>query len=166
MNLLWVYIIGGLFAVIGVGTVVCWIMRTYNQVMEAAHNVTSMLRDATEVAKAYREDVQILKQIAQSAQTPNFGVEEPESIIPRQPAAAMPAPYWGRYPIKPEEPDAPAEASRDVDVTATDEELEEFASNEQAADFETTERHKAATREADRVRLKELAELSGVPEGQ
>ena len=158
MNYLWLYIIGGLFAAIGVWTVVRGVEKFILNVHDTFSDLTNTLKDAAEIAKAYREDVQILKQIAQSGPAPNFG-EEPESIIPRQPAAAMPAPYWGRYPVRQDEPDAPPESTGDVDVTATDEELAEFAGNEQAADFETQERQKAATREADHVRIKELADL-------
>ena len=168
MNL-WMYIIGGLFALLGVWTFVRWIMTGWKRFVETVNDLTSTLKDAAEIAKAYREDVQILKQIAQSAPNTNFG-EEPESIIPSQAPvqATMPPPYFGRYPIKPEEPDAPLESVRDVDMTPTDEELMEQAKNEQAADFETQERQKAATREADQARVKELADLgiNTKPEGQ
>jgi hypothetical protein len=163
------YIIGGLFALLGVWTFVRWIMTGWKRFVETVNDLTSTLKDAAEIAKAYREDVQILKQIAQSAPTPNFG-EDPESIIPSQVPVqtTMPPPYWGRYPIKPEEPDAPLESVRDVDMTPTDEELMDQARNEQAADFETQERQKAATREADQARVKELADLgiNTKPEGQ
>ena len=169
MSDLWLYIIGGLFALLGVWTFVRWIMTGWKRFVETVNDLTSTLKDAAEIAKAYREDVQILKQIAQSAPTPNFG-EEPESIIPSQAPvqATMPPPYFGRYPIKPEEPDAPLESVRDVDLTPTDEELMDQARNEQAADFETQERQKAATREADQARVKELADLgiNTKPEGQ
>ena len=165
----WIYIIGGLFSLLGVWTFVRWIMTGWKRFVETVNDLTSTLKDAAEIAKAYREDVQILKQIAQSAPTPNFG-EEPESIIPSQAPvqATMPPPYFGRYPIKPEEPDAPLESVRDVDLTPTDEELMDQARNEQAADFETQERQKAATREADQARVKELADLgiNTKPEGQ
>ena len=169
MSDLWLYIIGGLFALLGVWTFVRWIMTGWKRFVETVNDLTSTLKDAAEIAKAYREDVQILKQIAQSAPNTNFG-EEPESIIPSQAPvqATMPPPYFGRYPIKPEEPDAPLESVRDVDMTPTDEELMEQAKNEQAADFETQERQKAATREADQARVKELADLgiNTKPEGQ
>ena len=165
----WIYIIGGLFSLLGVWTFVRWIMTGWKRFVETVNDLTSTLKDAAEIAKAYREDVQILKQIAQSAPNTNFG-EEPESIIPSQAPvqATMPPPYFGRYPIKPEEPDAPLESVRDVDMTPTDEELMEQAKNEQAADFETQERQKAATREADQARVKELADLgiNTKPEGQ
>jgi hypothetical protein len=110
MNLLWLYIIGGLFAVLGIWTTVRWIATGWKRFVDTVNDLTSTLKDAAEVAKAYREDVQILKQIAQSAPTPNFG-DEPESIIPRaeQAGSWMPEPYWGRFPTKPIEPDAPPE---------------------------------------------------------
>ena len=168
-GMIWLYIIGGLFAAIGMWTVVSWVSAFILRVRETVIDLTNTLKDAAEIAKAYREDVQILKQIAQSGPAPNFG-EEPESIIPSQAPvqATMPSPYWGRYPIKPEEPDAPLESVRDVDLTPTDEELMDQARNEQAADFETQERQKAATREADQARVKELADLgiNTKPEGQ
>lgn len=169
MNLLWLYIVGGLFAILGIWTFVRWIATGWKRFVETVNDLTNTMKDAAEIAKAYREDVQILKQIAQSGPAPNFG-EEPESIIPSQAPvqATMPPPYWGRYPIKPEEPDAPLESVRDVDLTPTDEELMDQARNEQAADFETQERQKAATREADQARVKELVDLgiNTKPEGQ
>jgi hypothetical protein len=127
-------------------------------------DLISTLKDAAEVAKAYREDVQILKQIAQSS-VPNFG-NEPESIIPKQSQepATMPPPYWSRFPVKPDEPEAPLESVRDVDLTPSESDLMEQERQEAAGDFEAQERMKAATREADQARLKELADLSG--EGQ
>ena len=167
MNYLWLYIIGGLFALLGIWTAVRWITRGWLRFVGTVTDLSNTLKDAAEVAKAYREDVQILKQIAQAGPTPNFG-EEPESIIPRveEYGSRMPAPYFDRFPVKPIEQDAPAESAREVDVTATDEEVLEQEKDTQAADFETQERMKAATREADHARLKELAELSGEPEGK
>jgi hypothetical protein len=166
MNL-WLYIISGLFALLGVWTVVRWIATGWQRFVGTVTDLSNTLKDAAEVAKAYREDVQILKQIAQSAAPPNFR-EEPESIIPRaeQAGSRMPDPYFGRFPVKPVEQDAPHESVREVDVTATDEDFVENEKNEAALNFEVSERQKAATREADRVRLKELADLSGEPEGQ
>ncbi len=165
-SLIWLYIIGGLFALLGVWTFVRWVWNGWKRFVDTVTDLSNTLKDAAEVAKAYREDVQILKQIAQSAPGPNFG--EPESIIPRQEEAGsrMPEPYWGRFPVKPTEPDAPLESVREVDVTATDEDFVEQEKNEAALNFEMTERQKAATREADQARLKELAELSGEPEGK
>jgi hypothetical protein len=159
---IWLYIVGGLFALLGVYTLLRWISTGWKRFVGTVTDLSNTLKDAAEVAKAYREDVQILKQIAQSAPSPNFG-EEPESIIPRaeQAGSRMPDPYFGRFPVKPIEPDAPAESVREVDVTATDEDFIEQENNEAALNFEASERQKAATREADRLRLKELADLSG-----
>ena len=125
------------------------------------NDLISTLKDASEVAKAYREDVQILKQIAQTA-VPDFG-NEPQSIIPKQPQepATMPGPYWGRFAVKPDEPEAPLESVRDVDLTPSESDIIEQERQESAGDFEAQERMKAATREADQARLKELADLSG-----
>ena len=163
----WLYVICGLFALVGVWTVVRSITGGWNRFVNTVNDLTNTLKDAAEGAKAYREDVQILKQIAQSGPAPNFG-EEPESIIPRQEQAGsrMPDPYFGRFPVKPVEHDAPLEQVREVDVTASDDEFVENEKNEAALDFEASERQKAATREADQIRLKALADLSGEPEAK
>ena len=164
MNHPWFYVLCG-FAGIGAGTVVLWVRNGWKRFIETVNTLTTTLQDAAEVAKAYREDVQILKQIAQSGASPNFG-EEPESIIrqPPSPPAAMPSPLWSRFPVKPDEPEAPLEAVGDIDKTPTDEDLIEAAKNEQALDFEAQERQKAATREADQERLRALTEQSGESE--
>ena len=156
----WLYVIGGLFALLGVVTFVRWVVNGWQKLLSTGNDLASTLRDATEIARAYREDLAILRQIAQSGPTPNFG-EEPESIIPAQPPAAMPSPYWPRYPVKPDEPEAPLEPVSAVDLTATDEEFIEQEKNSAAADYETQERQKAATREADAERLRNLTEQSG-----
>jgi hypothetical protein len=160
--------IGG-FALLGAVTFVRWIISGWNRVMNTANDLSSTLKDATEIARAYREDLSFIRQMSQSGATPNFG-EDPESIIPRQPAApaTMPSPYYARYPVKPEEPDAPAESVGEVDVTATEEEMLDQERNESAVSFETQERQKAATREADQARIKELADMgiNAKPEGQ
>ena len=163
----WLYVVGGLFALLGVWTAVRWIASVCGLLVSTVKDLTSTLKDAAEVAKAYREDVQILKQIAQAGQTPNFG-EQPESIIPRQEEAGsrMPDPYFGRFPVRPIEQDAPLEPVKNVDVTSADEDFLEQEKNEAALDFEASERQKAATREADQARLRELAEASGDPEAK
>lgn len=165
MNL-WLYIIGGLFAALGIWTVVRWIANGWKQLIATVNDLINTLKDAAEIAKAYREDVQILKQIAQQGAAPNFGYE-PESIIPREretAPASMPSPIWSRFPIKTEEPEAPLEAAAQVDVTASEEELAEQERDERALDFETQERQKAATRDADHERLKALTEQGGEPQ--
>lgn len=165
MTFISLYVIGGGFAALGVWTLCRWIANGWRRFIDTVNTLISTLKDAAEVAKAYREDVQILKQIAQSGASPNFG-EEPESLIPQQPAApaAMPSPLWSRFPVKPDEPEAPLEAVGDIDRTPTDEDLIEAAKNEQALDFEAQERQKAATREADQERLRALTEQSGESE--
>jgi hypothetical protein len=162
---IWIYVIGGGFSLIGLWTVAHLVVSLCRRVYCAAVDLTNTLKDAAEVAKEYREDVQILKQIAQSAPTSNFGAE-PGSIIPRQEEAGsrMPRPYLERFPVKPPEPDAPRESIREVDLTATDDELVDQEKEEAALDFEVSERQKAMTREADQARLRELAELSGEPD--
>ena len=164
-GLVWAYIVGGLFALLGVVTFTRWIVNGWEALLKTASDLANTLRDATEIARAYREDLAILRQIAQSGASPNFG-EEPESLIPQQPAApaAMPSPLWSRFPVKPDEPEAPLEAVGDIDRTPTDEDLIEAAKNEQALDFEAQERQKAATREADQERLRALTEQSGESE--
>lgn len=168
-GLIWVYIVGGFFSVLGIWTFVRCVLSGWKRFSETVNDLTRTLKDAAEVAKAYREDVQILKQIAQSAPAPNFG-ESQESIIPSHPQsqAMMPSPYWAKYPIKPEEEDAPLEPVQDVDLTPTDEDLMEQAKNERAEDFEALERQKFATREADQARVKELFDLgiNTKPEGK
>ncbi len=160
----WLYVVGGSFALLGVVTFVRWVVTGWKKLLSTSNDLASTLRDATEIARAYREDLGVLRQIAQSGSlTPNFG-EEPESIVPRPPPAEMPAPYWARYPVKPDEPEAPLEPVSAVDLTATDEEFVEQEKNSAAADYETQERQKAATREADAERLRNLTEQSG--EGQ
>ena len=151
-GLIWLYIVGGLLALIGAWTIVRGIATGWRAFIGIVNDLISTLKDAAEVARAYREDVQILKQIAQAGPTPNFG-EEPESIIPRveEYGSRMPAPYFDRFPVKPIEQDAPAESAREVDVTATDEEVLEQEKDTQAADFETQERMKAATPYVPRV---------------
>jgi hypothetical protein len=154
---LWLYIIGGLFALLGVWTFVCAVMKGWYKVLGTANDLASTLKDATEIARAYREDLAILRQIAQSGTGQQLG-DEPESIIPQPPeaTATMPLPYFARFATKPEEPDAPAEPTGEVDVTATEEEILEQERNEAAAGFEVTERMKAATRDADNARIREL----------
>ena len=165
--MMWLYVIWGGFAALGVWTFVKWVMAGSKTVMETANNLVSTLRDATEVARAYREDLSFIRQIAQSGVTLNSG-EEPESLISQPPAvpATMPPPYMGRYPVKPDEPDAPAEAVQQVDVTATEEELVEQESEEAAVNFEAQERQKAVTQAADLERIRTLTGYSEKPEGQ
>jgi hypothetical protein len=169
IGMIWLYVVCGLFALLGVWTFMRSIVTGWKRFMATVNDLTSTLKDASEVAKAYREDVQILKQIAQSAPTPNFG-GEPESIIPESArhVVSMPSPYFDRFPSKPVEEDAPMEASGDVDVTPTDEELIEQEKNNASLDFESQERQKAATREADQMRIRELADLgiNEKPEGK
>ena len=71
----WLYVIGGMFAVIGIATVIRWLVSGWKGLIETANNLVSTLKDATEIARAYREDLTILRQIAQSGPTPNFGEE-------------------------------------------------------------------------------------------
>jgi len=167
--MMWLYVIWGGFAALGVWTFVKWVMAGSKTVMETANNLVSTLRDATEVARAYREDLSFIRQIAQSGVTLNSG-EEPESLISQPPAvpATMPPPYMGRYPVKPDEPDAPAEAVQQVDVTATEEELVEQESEEAAVSYEVSERQKAETQAADLERIRELTGnvTNEKPEGQ
>lgn len=164
---IWIYVIGGGFSLIGLWTVAHLVVSLCRRVYCAAVDLTNTLKDAAEVAKEYREDVQILKQIAQSGAASPFG-DEPESIIPRQGEpqvpAAMPSPLWSRFPVKPDEPDAPLEPTSEVDLTPSPEEIVEQERNEQAIDFEAQERQKATTRDADQARLRELTEQSGQSE--
>jgi len=166
-GMIWLISIGGFFACLGVWTFVRWVVTGSKRIMSVANDLTSTLKDATEIARAYREDLSILRQIAQSAPVPNTE-GEPESIIPKQEqyGSRMPDPYFGRFPVRPMEQDAPPESAREVDVTPTEEEVLEQEKDTQAADFESQERMKAAMREADHARLKELADLSGEPEGK
>lgn len=155
--MIWLYIIWGGFAALGVVTFVRWVTAGSRQVMETANNLVSTLKDATEVARAYREDLEVLRMIAQSGTQTPLG-DEPESIIPQPPAvpSTMPPPYLNRYPIKPNEPEAPLESVTEVDVTATDEEILEQSSEEAAGDVEAQERLKSATQKADMERIKQL----------
>jgi hypothetical protein len=166
MNIpMWLEVSIGALAGIGVGTIVRGIMVVSRYIVRTASDLSTTLKDATEIARAYREDLGALRTIAQTGWGQSRSPEdEPESLIPQQAPNAMPSPYWSRFPVKPKEPDAPAEPAREVDVTATDEELAEQESGEQAADIEAQERQKAATREADAARLRELANQSGEPE--
>jgi len=165
--LLW--IVGSFFATLGVYTFIRGVVNCWRKVMSTANDLAATLKDATEIARAYREDLGALRTIAQASMAQNLG-EEPESIIPRKEEAqvvgVMPPPLWDRFPIKPKEQDAPLESVKEVDVTATEEELAEQDKGEQALDFEAQERQKAATREADQQRLKEMAEQSAEPEGK
>ena len=163
--MMWLYVIWGGFAALGVWTFVKWVMAGSKTVMETANNLVSTLRDATEVARAYREDLDILRQIARAGTEQQLG-DEPESIIPQQPAATMPPPLWSRFAVKPDEPDAPPEAVQQVDVTATEEELVEQESEEAAVSFEVSERQKAETQAADLERIRTLTGYSEKPEGQ
>jgi hypothetical protein len=163
-GLIWIYVIVGLFALLGVWTFVRGVASGAKRVMSVANDLTQTLKDATEIAGAYREDLSILRQIAQSG--PPQTQQEPESIIhpPEQYGSRMPEPYWGRFATKPVEPEAPLEFTGQVDMTATDEEFVEQEKNTAALDFEAQERQKAATRSADQERLKALTNLSGEPE--
>lgn len=154
------FIVG--LALIGTVTVVRGVSKIWKKAVDTANDLAATLRDATEIARAYREDLGALRTIAQASMSQNLG-DEPESIIPRQEhpvVTGMPAPFWDRFPIKPKEEDAPPETAGSVDVTANEDELAEQERNEQAVDLETQERQKAATREADQRRLREMAEQS------
>ena len=156
------------FSLFGLYTFVRGTMAGSKKVMETVNNLVNTLKDATEIARAYREDLAILRQIAQSGPGQQLG-DEPESIIPQPPpaAATMPPPLWSRFTVKPEEPDAATEAIKEVDVTATDEELAAQEADEAAVGFELSERQKAATRDADQARIRELMDYSSAkPEGQ
>lgn len=155
----WVYLIIGSFAAFGVYTFIREVVAGWHKILGIVNDLASTLKEATEIARAYREDLAILRQIAQSGQGQQLG-DEPESIIQQPPAApaTMPPPYFARFATKPEEPDAPAESTGEVDVTATEEELMEQEKNEAAAGFEVTERQKAETRDADNARIRELTE--------
>ena len=113
--MIWLYVVWGGFAALGVWTFVRWIMAGSRMVMDTANNLVNTLKDATEIARAYREDLAVLRQIAQSGAAQQLG-DEPESIIPQEAhqqdnaASTMPPPYWSRFAVKPDEPDAPAEA--------------------------------------------------------
>jgi hypothetical protein len=165
----WLYIVIWGFAALGAVTFVCRVKTVWARIISTANDLASTLKDATEIARAYREDLAILRQIAQSGTGQQLG-DEPESIIPQPPAvpATMPPPYFARFSTKPEEPDAPAEPTGEVDVTATEEEILEQEKNEAAAGFEVTERMKAATRDADNARIRELTGygISEKPEAQ
>jgi hypothetical protein len=148
----WIYIVIWGFAALGAVTFVCRVKTVWTRIISTANDLASTLKDATEIARAYREDLAILRQIAQSGTGQQLG-DEPESIIPQPPAvpATMPP---------------PAEPTGEVDVTATEEEILEQERNESAAGFEVTERMKAATRDADNARIRELADygISEKPE--
>ena len=164
----WVYLIIGGFAALGAYTFLRGVVAGWHKALGTANDLASTLKDATEIARAYREDLAILRQIAQSGTGQQLG-DEPESIIPQQPPPSpMPPPYWGRFATKPDEPDAPAESAGEVDVTASEEELVEQEKNESALDFDMQERQKAATREADLARIRDLTGYGAreKPEGQ
>ena len=164
----WLWILIGGLALIGAVTVVRGVSKIWKKAVDTANDLAATLRDATEIARAYREDLGALRTIAQASISQNLG-DEPESIIPQDKpdvSGTMPAPYWSRFAVKPKEADAPPESAQSVDVTATEEELAEQERGEQAADLEAQERQKAATREADQQRLREMAEQSSEPEGK
>ena len=100
-RLIWLYIIGGCFAALGVvdGSALGF-GGFLGGDAKPLIDLTNTLKDAAEVAKAYREDVQILQADRPvRAQPPNFG-DEPESIIPQstsRPGPAMPSPYWDGF---------------------------------------------------------------------
>jgi hypothetical protein len=154
---LWIIVPVCLFSILGVASFVRGATAGWRRIIGTANDLASTLKDATEIARAYREDLAILRQIAQSGTGQQLG-DEPESIIPQPPSApaTMPPPYFARFSTKPEEPDAPDEPTGEVDVTATEEEILEQERNEAAAGFEVTERMKAATRDADNARIREL----------
>jgi hypothetical protein len=167
VNNVWLYIVVCGLALIGLGSVARGIQTVCRYIVVTATSLISALKDAAEVARAYREDLAVLKQIAQMSPPQQGQGDEPESIIPKPPIQdTMPAPYFSRFPVKPHEEDAPLESVSDVDLTPTAEDLLEQEKGEQASDLEAQERQKAATREADQARLRELAEQSGEPEGQ
>ncbi len=162
--MIFLYIIVGLFALLGLWTFVRGVCNWWRKIIGTANDLASTLKDATEIARAYREDLSILRQIAQSGPERQVS-DDPDSIIPQHRESiesTMPAPYWGRYPVKPEEPDAPPES--DVDRTATDEELIEQERNEASTIFEMSERQKAEIRDADQARIKEIVDMSAKSE--
>jgi hypothetical protein len=127
-------------------------------------DLSRTLKDATEVAKAYREDLSVLRQIAESqGPLPTQG-SEPESIIPKDKAPQSaefprhPLDWYVGRPTRLIEDDAPPEAPSDVDVTATEEELIEAESEESAINLEAQERLKAQLKESDMARLRENAQ--------
>lgn len=162
---IWAYVFVSGFALLGIVTFCRWIAKCAKGTVAAARDLTSTLRDATEVAKSYREDIAVIRQIAQT-QVPQRA-EEPDSLIPQDQQgryAEMPPPYFERFPKRPVEPDAQVEPTSEVDVTPGEGEVIDQEQSERAVDFETQERQKAASREAERDRRQSLKAL-GIPEG-
>jgi hypothetical protein len=151
----YIYAVIGIFVVIGVFTVVDWVITFYRRTTDTLDDLTKTLKDAAEVARAYREDVRILKQIAQSSPAQNYGQSElPGGPQQRAEVPEMPAPYWGRYPIKPEEPDAALFGSREIDVTPSDEEIVKQEEDSDSLFQSVLEKQKEETRKADIQRTK------------
>ena len=123
-----------LFALLGVWTVVHWTVKGTKTLVGIIKDLATVLREAVDTAKEFRADFALVRQIAQSS--PNFGVE-PQAIPQREGPqeeehpVEFPAPYLSRFPQKPFEEDAPPEATRDVDVTPTEEEITDQAKAEE-----------------------------------
>lgn len=163
MNI-WLYIVIGVFAVIGIYTTVWSAIRGARLIFGIARDLSQTLKDATEVAKAYREDLSFLRQYAEASVPPRVDAgSEPPSILPKhheQESVTMPKPYLGRFETRPVEEDAPPEPISSVDVTGDEVETE---SEQPAVSIAEQERHKQETREADAARVKELLKM-GIPE--
>jgi hypothetical protein len=155
MNI-WLYILIGGFAALGLTAFIRGVVKLWKTIVGTATDLASTLKDATEIARAYREDLAILRELAQFSPTPNSG-SEPKSIIPEQSSvqSAMPPAYFDRFAAKPYEPDAEPESV--VDLTPSDEEIIASERDDVGVDLEAVERQKAATRDADLERLRELS---------
>jgi hypothetical protein len=122
----WLYVVYG-FAVIGAGLVGYWVVTGALTVFGIVRDLSKTLHEAVEIAKEFRSDFGVLRQIAASQATPPFNPEEPtEQAGPPAAPTPFPVPFPGLYRMqaeKPPEPEAEYEKPGQVDVTASEEEV-------------------------------------------
>ena len=121
-----------LLALLGLWTVIHWTVKGTKTLVGIIKDLAAVLHEAVDTAREFRADFALIRQIAQSA--PNYG-PAPDLAIPegseKEPEPIQfPPSYLDRFPQKPVEPDAPVEAVKDVDLTASEEEVAEQANVE------------------------------------
>lgn len=120
--------ITGFFALVGMVATTYFVYSWTRKAWEVLCGLNATLREAVELMKAHRGDLQVLRQINDMAAA-QVAEEQPIPDVigekRRQAAVAYPTPPWEyfRTEEKPPEPDAPDEGMCSVDVTGDEQEL-------------------------------------------
>lgn len=111
----------GFFAFVGMVATTYFVYSWVKKAWEVLCGLNATLREAVELMKAHRGDLQVLRTIDEAVRAQAEEAQPVQDVIGterRQAAAAYPTPPWDYYRTeKPDEPDAPNEGIRDVDVT-------------------------------------------------